>query len=384
MKSKFGFKFKRFLNLHDWKVFEVSKDAGWAERLNCPCDEGKLKTVCTFFGNDGRQRIRVGVCPSCGYIGYIDQPTKKWIYDFYMNTWEDVNSPKVKKLVYKIKHGKDEKQREILEIVQKLNLDKSRPICEIGCGYGSSLNQLRDKGFSNLIGIENSKHRADFAKDFFKLKILTNPFEAGDVQAELVEKAPFSLIFSHHVFEHVYEPGELISLASKLQSNGDYFVISLPNAEGEFTMSNLLYFPHLHSFRAESLKRLLAKYGYEVFDESLTTKDELHLVARKISGPVNYLPVSEKNYFEETLQKFVKGLGLDKKYLFKKRTMWWFRNADVGGQTKFFIKSFIQRKHKINQPIQSLLSEDIKDFYVSKEESPIEIHYDGNIVLAYK
>lgn len=378
MKSKFGFKFKRFLNLHDWKVFPVTKDSGWVERLSCPCDGGILKTACAFFGNEGRQRIRVGVCSNCGYIGYIDQPTKKWIYDFYMNTWEDTDSPKVKKLVYKIKHGKDEKQREILEIAQKLGLDNSRPICEIGCGYGSALNQFRERGFSNLAGVENSKHRADFARDFFNLEILNAPFEDGQVQENLLKKGPFSLIFSHHVFEHVYEPGELIGLASKLQKEGDYFVISLPNAEGEFTMSNLLYFPHLHSFRAGSLKRLLAKYGYDVFDDSLTTKDELHLVARKISSPIN-LPTLQKNYFEETLQKFVKGLALDKKYFFKKRKMWWYRNADIGGQIKFFVP-----RPWLGQPIQILLVEDIKNFYVSFEESPIEVHYDGDVKLTYK
>ncbi|MEK7503309.1 MAG: class I SAM-dependent methyltransferase [Patescibacteria group bacterium] len=378
MKSKFGFKFKRFLNIHDWKVFEVTQDAGWIERPNCPCDDGILKTVCAFFGNGGAQKVRVGVCSSCGYIGYIDQPTKKWIQDFYANTWEDTNSPKVKKLVYKIKHGKDQKQREILEIAQKLNLGKLRPVCEIGCGYGSALNQLRERGYSNLIGVENSKHRADFAKYFFKLRILTNPFEAEGVQKELLAIAPFSLIFSHHVFEHVYEPGELISLASSLQKEGDFFVVSLPNAEGEFTMSNLLYFPHLHSFRAESLKRLLAKHGYEVFDESLTTKDELHLVAKKTSNAVCPTSNVGQDYFEETLQKFVKGLALDKNYFFKRRKMWWYRDADIGGQAVFFAPRLR------NRPIQTLLVEDVKNFYSSPKESPIEIHYDGNIKLTYK
>ena len=384
MKTKYGFKFKYFLDPEDWKVFELAQDAGWIERRNCPCDGGVLRTVCSFFGNEGKQKIRLGVCSNCGYIGYIDQPTKKWIYDFYMNTWEDINSPKVKKLLFKIKHQKDVKQREILEIAQKLNLDKSRPVCEIGCGYGSLLNQFKEKGFSNLIGVENSKHRADFAKSFFNLNVYNAPFEDPQLQETLAKKSPFSIIFSYHVFEHVYDPGELIGLASRLQKEGDYFVISLPNAEGEFTMSNLLYFPHLHSFQEQSLKNLLLKHNYEVIQSNLSSKEALHLVAKKVANPASLSLEPKKDYFNETIQKFVKGLALDKKYFFKKRVMWWFRSIDVGGQVKFFIKNLIQRKYKNNQPIQSLYIEDVKYFYESAEESPIEIQYDGNIKLVYK
>ncbi len=403
-----GFKIAGFLDLFDWKTFEVDPGANWVSNLNCPCDDTALKTVTTFFGNNGAQKIRVGVCRSCGYIGYIDRPTKDWIKDFYLNTWEDTGSPKVKKLVRKIKHGQDKKQREILEMLAGINIDKSRPICEIGCGYGSTLNQIKNMGFSNLTGIENSKHRADFAKTFFGLDILTSPFEDSTLQSKLREKAPYSLIFSHHVFEHVYDPGELIKLSSDLQSEGDYFAISLPNAAGEFTMSNLLYFPHLHSFTTLSLKKLLNKYHYEVVDESLTNKQAVHLLARK----VGYIPNQTepaKDYFNITLEKFSRGLGLNFSHPYSPRRMWWYRAFNVGGQIRFLQNNFLDKaywdlskkimKYKyrneiINevgkkefdkkQPIQSILIEDLKNRYTTVEESPVEIQFDKNIILTYK
>ncbi len=403
-----GFKILNFLDLFDWKIFDIRTASEWIEDLHCPCDKTMLKTIATFFGNGGTNKIKVGVCTACGYIGYIDKPTKEWIKNFYLNTWEDTESPKVKKLVKKIKQGRDKKQREILEILKSMNVDTSRPICEIGCGYGSALNQIQQLGFKNIIGIENSRHRADFAKEFFGLDILTAPFEAQEVQEKLKAKAPFSLIFSHHVFEHVYDPGELIKLSSALQSEGDYFAISLPNAVGEFTMSNLLYFPHLHSFTTLALKKLLNKNGYEVMNESLTTKQAIHLLAKK----VGYIPNQTeptKDYFNETLEKFSRGLGLNRSYAYSPRRMWWYRAFNVGGQVRFLQNNFWDKIHwdlvkKIlkyiykkeiikevgkkefdkKQPIQSILIEDLKNRYSTFEESPIEIQYDGNIILTYK
>ena len=404
----FGFRYLRFLELFDWILFELSPTAGWVENFVCPCDETRLRAVVSLYGQSGKQKVRIGSCDTCGYIGYIDRPTKQWIKDFYLNTWEDTESPKVKKLVYKIKHGKDKKEREILDIIRGLSLDPSRPICEIGCGYGSALNQIRELGFSNLIAIENSKHRADFAREFFKLEVLTAPFEDAQVQQRLKEKGAPSLIFSHHVFEHVYDPSELIGLASGLQKEGDYFVISVPNAVGEFSMSNILYFPHLHSFRVASLVRLLNRYNYQVVDHSRTTNTGLHVVAKKVSAvPPHDFP--KENYFEKAVEKFTRGVGLGKRYSFVPRRLWWLRAFNVGGQARYFknksldnlfwstIKKLIPHQFKKEilreagpsgltnrQPIQSILVDNLEKRYSSFEESPIEIHYDGNIVLTYK
>ena len=238
--------------------------------------------------------------------------------------------------------------------------------------------------------------------------MLNAPFEDSGVQTRLREKGPFSLIFSHHVFEHVYDPGELIGLASRLQKEGDYFVISLPHAEGEFSMSNILYFPHLHSFRKNSLTRLLLRHNYEVVDSSATTNLELTLVAKKVSAaPAQNFPA--ENYFEQTIEKFAHGLGLGRRYSFSPRRLWWYRALNVGGQVRHFLRQSFDAIHwnlakkiipyvyradilreagiaglRKNQPMQSILVEDIKERRTSYAESPIEIQFDGNVKLTYK
>ncbi len=393
IQKKLGFKFLKFLEATDWKTFELADSRSWNVEGRCPAHGEALRSVVLFSGNGGRDAIRVGCCGTCGYIGYKNLPPKEWIHEFYQNIWEDTDSPKVKKSIQKIKEDRDTKQKKVVGILKHLNLDKSRPVCEIGCAYGSTLNEMKKRGFTNLVGVENSKHRVDFAKSFFGFEVFNAPFEDAEVQKELQKKAPFGLIFSHHVFEHVYDPGELIARASALQSEGDYFVISLPHATGEFSASNLFYFPHLHSFTEQCLTELLHKYRYEVVDNSFTTKDVLSLIAKKNTGavPKKFPP---KDHLRATIDKFARGLGLRNAFSPLGR-VWWFRRYDVGGQVRFFrndflngiywtaLKKFFALRHQRgSEPIQSILVDSVRKF--SDDESPIEIQYDKNIILTYK
>lgn len=392
--KKLGFKLLKFFDLHDWKIFELVNSSEWNVEGKCPAHNRELNSVVLFSGNSGKDQVRLGCCGICGYIGYKNLPSKEWIHEFYKNTWEDTELPKVKKDILKIKEGKDyKKHRKIIKILQKLNLDKSRYICEIGCGYGGALNEIKKLGFTKLAGVENSKHRADFTNSFFGLEVFNTAFEDIYTQEELKKRAPFSLIFSHHVFEHVYDPGELIARASSLQSEGDYFLIFLPNAEGEFSASNLFYFPHLHSFTEHCLSDLLGKYNYQVVDNSFTTKEVLGLIAKKTNS-VAAKSFSPKNHIEATVNKFKNGLGL-KNYSFFRKRVWWFRRFDVGGQVRFLRNEFLDKIYwgafkkffgfyykRGDDPIQSILAEGIKNF--SNDESPVEICYDKNIILTYK
>jgi hypothetical protein len=47
----------------------------------CPGDEIELRTLCTFIGRDENVIVRVGCCPACGHVSYIDRPTAAWMND---------------------------------------------------------------------------------------------------------------------------------------------------------------------------------------------------------------------------------------------------------------------------------------------------------------
>lgn len=410
-----GFKVEDFLELRDWRILDIDEKIPIVGELNCPSEGEELRTICTFIGNNGKKRMRVGCCQMCGYIGYIDRPTKDWINNFYLNEWDEAKIKDINKEVAEKKKGvlkKDKnRKKDMLGFLKKFSFDKNRYVFEIGSGYGGTLSKMRELGFEKVLGLENSNHRAQIASKAYGVRMIASPFEDTGTQEELKRYFPFGVIISHHVLEHTYYPDEIIKLASGLQEKGDYIILSMPNAVGEFSMGNLFFLPHLHSFTRKSLGNLLRKYGYKVLDDSLTTDINLYLVAKKISDSSLGINFEEnKNYFASTLEKFKKCLDLDKEYHYKIRRLWWDRRIDDGGQLRFFSNGLIEMVHwpiakNINRfthrgaiiksagrkrwllrsrPIQSLLITDVEKSFVSASDSPIEIQFPGNIKLAYK
>lgn len=391
-----GFKVERLLAIQpNWKQLEINATVPLAHQRWCPAEGKELKTICTLVGSNGQQRLKIGLCPACGYLGYITRPTSEWMEKFYLETWDDAQVQgdfrKMEKLKRQYETGTIGKEGEVIPLVKKFILNKDCYICEIGCGYGKMLKQINLLGFKRLVGVENSRHRAEIARKVYALEVLTGPFESRPIQGALKKKGPFGLIFAYHVLEHVYNPAQTIQAASQLQNEGDYLIISTPNSIGEASMGTLLFLPHLHSFTQPSLKKLLQRYNYVVVDNSLTTNKNINIVARK----VKFMPWQESNrqkdYFTEAVAKFTKGLALEKLYPYSPRRFWWFRKDDIGGQTRFYPYRLLEQAHwylvsKLGkyQLTSSLLVSNLTARYTSLQESSLEIQFKDNIKLFYK
>lgn len=408
-----GFTIAEFRKLHNWKLLEVTNDIPFVSNIQCPSDGTTLATIATLTGNEGKQKIRVGCCCLCGYIGYIDRPHENWIKTFYADTWDRAKEKKVEDEVERwqarFKAGFDRPVNAV-NVVEKLgiHLDRSRPICEIGCGHGLTLRRFAEHGFSKVIGMESSLLRVEVARRAFGLNILSSPFEVSSAQNKLRRLAPFGLIYSHHVLEHVYAPQEVIRLCSELQGEDDYMIISLPNMIGEFSLSTLLYLPHLHSFTKASLVALLARYHYQVVDYSFTTLREICLVARKRRKTEFFVAPEQVEYFNIALKKFRSYFHLGVRHFFSQRLFWCFRGIDIAGELPYWthkpltrleemvvarvfpwfyrrtISSHLGHPYEKRPPIVSLVVQDLGNRYTSFEESPLEIQFDGAVKLAYK
>ncbi len=403
-----GFKIVKFLKLDDWIPLIIDEQIRIAQQNNCPSDSTALRTLCTLVGVEGDQKMRIGCCPSCGYTGYIDRPTKEWIKQFYIENWDRAKTinlnqeVKKQKKQFALMNPRNERIARVEKIVQFLRFigyDSTRPILEIGSGYGMGLKYLERAGFTRLTGIENSYHRAEVARRAHGLTILSSAFEEPCTQEELKKNKPFGLIFSHHVIEHVYDPGEVITLSSGLQEEGDYLIMCVPNTIGEPSMGTLLFFPHLHSYTEESLARLFHAYDYTVVKSS-NTYQELYVIAKKVK-PHDLDSIQKKesrvDYFDQTRERFVKTLGLGKHYRTSPRMLWWYRGigTNISGQVPFLSKGFenvylaivsrlIRWIKRCPSPLQSCLIVDLNKRYTSPDDSPIEIQFDGNITLMHK
>ncbi|TSC96838.1 MAG: hypothetical protein Athens101426_78 [Parcubacteria group bacterium Athens1014_26] len=370
-----GFKIVKFLETRNWNTLKIDSGVPIILRLKCPGDDSFLKTICTLIGDKGKQKLRIGICPSCGYLAHMDCPDPKWLSNFYSTSWNKLkDAGRAVQVLRKSFASGDfaRKDEPIINLVKKILIDKSRYICEIGCGQGFLLKRLERLGFVNSVGVEN-------------------------FQSELKKMAPFSLIYCRHVLEHVYNPAEFVKLVSGLQSQGDYFMISVPNLEGAISMACLLYLPHLQYFSKNALQKILENNGYKIIDDSLTNNNEINLVVQRVALRQEKLSENYKvDYFSKIMEKFVKGLGFTKKHYSSVRRLWWHRRMDKGGQASFFrnelvdkiywriFSKIIMHKDKTKYPLKSALISNLVSPSIYQRDSSIEIWFENDVEFLYK
>lgn len=399
---------ERFLELDDWSILEITDEIPFDTQMTCPADDSEIVPICTLVGNASTRKIRIGSCPSCGYIGYMDRPSKAWITQFYAEKWDNgsrVNNESevlMRRNAFSNKSAdpfmRNVRERELTDLVNRYSIRKDRPVLDIGCGYGTSLKFLEKLGFKSIYGVENSRHRASIASSAYDIPTFTGAFEDSMVQQACQKVGPFGLITSHHVMEHVYDPQEIIRLAADLQEEGDHLVMSLPNVKGEPSMQTIVYFPHLHLFGKKSFGRLLERYGYEVLDISFTNRRQLFFLARKRENGKKQYQLSEENT-EWVKDKFTHSIGLGTHHWFGRRRLWWYRplGIDSGGQIPFFGNTMLDgalynmrlgldrlmRKRR-SLVRQSCVVRNVQARRISERESPLEIQFEGNILVTYK
>lgn len=406
----FGFKLRECVTLHDWKVLDLDESVPIEHDFNCPIHSCALETLSTLVSIKSSGKIRSGCCPRCGYFGFIDRPKREWLAEFYSHMW-DSGREKVgaaPNCIEAVRHGR---LSEITVLLERLNIDKSRYLCDIGCGDGQTLEDLRSVGFNKLVGVENSEHRARLCRARGNVDVISAPFERDSTQMILSRYAPFSVMIFYHVIEHLYDPAEAIRLASSLQSDGDYLIIGVPNLSGEPSLKMLLYFPHLHVFSRSSLMAMLERFKYEVVDDSLIRKRSITMVARKRKSENRQNTRTEENvkYKDFILQKIATCLELGIPHRSPLRWLWVYRAFDVGGQIKVAPKRFLWELQRFalshlsrylypqrvlvgvgakrfwkRQPIQSFIVSDLERRFTPFDDSPVEIQFEGDIKLFYK
>jgi len=144
------------------------------------------------------------------------------------------------------------REKTVVTLAKSLPVDRARPVCEIGSGWGVSLRHLLEGGFSRVVGIEPSRHRADVVRNALGVPVHTAAFESAETQRLLAEQGPFSIILSNHALEHTYDPGQVFAAASQLQREGDHLIVAVPNQETEQVMSALF---RLYEFSSREAAR---------------------------------------------------------------------------------------------------------------------------------
>jgi SAM-dependent methyltransferase len=233
----------------------------------CPCGSPRTDTLLSEIDRYGLPMNTV-LCGACGTLRIDPYPDDAGLADFYTHYYQQMYA-RADDLV-----GYFEKQQayghRILESVKHW-LPAGSTVFEIGCGAGGALDVLRRAGYE-IGGCDYSGELIEYgcSRDL--------PLRRGPPLEVLKSLPAPSLIYMHHVFEHVRDPRNLLlSVGELLAPNGKMLII-VPDVSRishfPFPAGNLrlfLHIAHRFNFSLEGL-RLLAERANLVV-ENLQQRD---------------------------------------------------------------------------------------------------------------
>lgn len=162
---------------------------------------------------------------------------------------------------------------QLIRILESLELSQGKKrIFDIGCGNGSTCNQLSDLGYE-VAGIDPSKTGIEIAKRSFpNLKI-----EYGSGYDDLASKyGQYPVVISLEVVEHLYDPRAMLRRVFDLVESGGHVILSTPyhgywknlalamsgKMDAHFTV--LQDDMHIKFFSIRTLTIILEECGFEI------------------------------------------------------------------------------------------------------------------------
>ena len=223
----------------------------------CPAcgDATERRPAVAIGGRRFEEALRTVLCSACGHATYDRVPTEAWLDRFYAREWDA--------------HGRTSaierpaKTTAALWAAIALNVPRRARILDFGCGFGDAMRAMRDAGFVNLFGVDPGEHRARIAAIDFPGRIRQGSVAAA--RAIAAASGPFDAIVTHHVLEHVREPGTIIRELATLLAPDGRIVTVVPDFQGESPVLTALYLPHLHLFNRVSMGAVMRQSGLTPF-----------------------------------------------------------------------------------------------------------------------
>jgi len=148
----------------------------------------------------------------------------------------------------------------------RLGVGPADLVVEIGSNDGSFLDQLRQAGFGNLLGVEPSVALSRVARGN-GLRCETGYFGAGMAAGIAQIYGRPRLVVCRHTLEHVPDPAQFIeAIAYDFVQDDGWLLLEVPDGAAIPELLNVyeLWDEHLYCFSAENLTRMLDACGFSV------------------------------------------------------------------------------------------------------------------------
>ncbi|GHU00578.1 hypothetical protein FACS1894154_09830 [Betaproteobacteria bacterium] len=177
--------------------------------------------------------------------------------------------------------------RAVQPVLRKLDTQGSGVALEIGTGTGIFLEALKSKGFKTVIGVEPSSAAIAAAPMYRRDWIHEGIFRESDFQPDSLD-----LICCFMTLEHVRDPQEIVSAASRLLRSGGAIALVTHNYRSGINRilgrrSPIIDIEHMQLFSPMSIRQLLERNGFESIEvNSFQNRYSLRYWTRLLPIPV--------------------------------------------------------------------------------------------------
>lgn len=217
--------------------------------LSCNAERSTLFDQRTFEGRLVENRI----CQACGFVYQSPRMTAAEANDFYTaeyrKLYQGSSDPSPKDLAVQGQRA------ESLAAFTKKHIKQVARLLDIGCSAGLLMQAFNHTFGCNPVGIEPGNAYREFAAvtGFKTYATLQEMQTAGEARFDLISMA--------HVLEHIPDPlAYLVALREHYLSPDGCLLLEVPN----LYIHDSFEVAHLSSFSAHSLRRMVAKAGFNV------------------------------------------------------------------------------------------------------------------------
>lgn len=192
-----------------------------------------------------------------------------------------------------LKSGKEQRGnlQTNLEFLEKIQVLKpTDKVLEVGCGIGSIVNYLTQKGYRNVIGTDISTEAIEYGKKKYPdIKLQVQAAEILPYDSEF-----FDVILSFDLFEHIKEVDKHISEVFRVLRPGGHYLFQTPNKCFNIIFETLSSMslkwrrahPSLHT--PGQLTRRLRNHCFRVKFVKMNPINEFTIKKLKKFGPISY------------------------------------------------------------------------------------------------
>ena len=214
-------------------------------------------------------------CENCGFIQINDPiaPEKLYTeYNYCFSAWK--RQP----------HIPAE-----MELLDKYIEDKNIKILEIGCNDGGFLEDLRQAGYMNVVGIEANPYAAKEAM-VHGFDILNKMFDKHSAEEIREQYGYIDMIVMRQVLEHIPDLDDFFEALDSIVDAEKLLFIEVPDF-GEALKSgdcSTIWEEHPNYFTYEVLELMLNKKGYVILDKAFYdfSGGAMCVLAKKVEVPI--------------------------------------------------------------------------------------------------